>query len=108
MAEPSSKRIRFWQHHVEGYLSGELTLREYCSEHDLKLSTFGYWRRRLAGDTGGSRSALNIVRVDVAALGTAKPSMMEVVLGNGRCIRVPDAFDARALARLVSAMESES
>jgi hypothetical protein len=48
---------------------------------------------------------VNIVRVDLAAAPGANPGTLEVVLGNGRCIRVAGEFDAPTLTRLISAVE---
>ncbi len=48
MGRTTSKGAQFWTHHVEQYRHGELTLREYCEHHALKLSTFGRWRRRVS------------------------------------------------------------
>jgi hypothetical protein len=43
--DPESRR-HFWKVKVEEYWSSGLTAREYCSKHNLKLTTFSDWRRR--------------------------------------------------------------
>ena len=45
MGRTTSKGTQFWTHDLEQYRHGELTLREYCERHALKVSTFGRWRR---------------------------------------------------------------
>ena len=112
MGKPSLNGVQYWRHHVEHYLCGELTLREYCECHQLNRSTFGYWRRRLCHsiDTSAPRASsssprVTIVRVDLATPPPATSARYEVVLGNGRCIRLGADFDAAALARLVQTLE---
>jgi hypothetical protein len=87
-------------------------LREYCERHGLKLSTFGRWRRRLCREeVGASNQAMptvNVVRVDIEPAAAAVAAPLEVVLGNGRRIRVGNDFDAPTLARVVSTLEGVS
>ena len=108
MGQTTSKGAQFWAHHVEQYRHGEVTLREYCEHHGLKLSTFGRWRRRVCRNDAGAttrHAPVNIVRVDLATALGANPGTLEVVLGNGRCIRVAGEFDGPTLARLITAVE---
>ena len=111
MDEGRSERIRFWQHHVDEYLHGELTLREYCNHHQLNRSTFGYWRRQVGEQARRSvpKPSVQIVRLDVVEVGESAAARnatpFELVLGNGRLVRVPVDFDAAALERLVSVVE---
>ncbi len=37
----------FWRRHVEDSKLNPLPQKQYCQEHGLALSTFGYWKRRL-------------------------------------------------------------
>jgi hypothetical protein len=108
MGRTTSKGAQFWTHHVEQYRHGELTLREYCERHGLKLSTFGRWRRRVCRNDSGAtthHAPVNIVRVDLGAAPSAPPGTLEVVLGNGRCIRVAGEFDELTLTRLITTVE---
>jgi len=41
-------RSEFWGRHIERWSSSGATQAEYCRRHKLKLSGFGYWKRRLA------------------------------------------------------------
>lgn len=110
MAEDRSAREQHWAHHIASYLRGSLSRREYCEAHGLKASTFDYWRRRLRQDDLTTvPPAVNVVRVDVEALAPVPPTApLEVVLGNGRCIRVANDFDPSTLARVVTTLEQLS
>ena len=45
--KPKDKRTQ-WQEHMERWQSSGLTQADYCGRNGLKLSTFRYWRKRLA------------------------------------------------------------
>lgn len=87
--------------------SGE-ALSAYAQRHGIDPQRLYTWRRRLeavkAADSSPPREVFMPVRV--APETTATPaSGFELVLGVGRVIRVGADFDARALRRLVDALE---
>lgn len=43
----SESKIEFWRQHIEDCSHSHLSQYEYCRTHDLALSTFSYWKRRL-------------------------------------------------------------
>jgi hypothetical protein len=43
----SDSRRSYWQSHIEGWQHSGLSQHEYCRQHYLSLSSFGYWRSRL-------------------------------------------------------------
>ena len=100
-----------WRRHIEQYLRGRLSRREYCECHQLKQSTFDYWRRRLVvygTSPSPTPPTVNVVRVDVEAVPAPVSAPLEVVLANGRAIRVPVDFDAPTLERVLSVLETRS
>ncbi|WP_250465090.1 IS66 family insertion sequence element accessory protein TnpA [Microbulbifer litoralis] len=36
----------FWQQHIQTWKESGLSQAAYCQQHDLKLSTFTYWRHK--------------------------------------------------------------
>ncbi|WP_321528840.1 IS66 family insertion sequence element accessory protein TnpA [Sedimenticola selenatireducens] len=44
----SGEKAVFWKAHFSDWKQSGLTQQAYCKQHDLKFSTFGYWRKRLA------------------------------------------------------------
>ena len=42
-----STRHKNWQCHISAWESSGISQREYCRQHSLALSTFGYWKRKL-------------------------------------------------------------
>ncbi len=47
----NSTKTAFWQKHFTDWPQSGLSQKAYCAQHDLKIATFGYWRRRLATPT---------------------------------------------------------
>lgn len=84
--------------------------------HGLKPALLYRWKKEL-GDGGSKAPALLPVTLTPASsrkedggarhgLHDGAASMVEIELGNGRIIRVPQEIDADALLRLVSALET--
>ena len=93
MGQTRSKGADFWAHHVEQYRHGDVALREYCERHGLRPSTFGHWRRRLGRETPPTTktpSPVNVVRLDLEPVTASRSPSLEVVLANGRRVRVGD------------------
>lgn len=40
-------RHQIWQEPMEAWEESGLTQKEYCKRNELKLATFGLWRKRL-------------------------------------------------------------
>lgn len=95
-----SKRVQ-WQTHVEAWRASGLSQSAYCREHGLSLASFGYWRRRLAGDTVGPQTGVLPIRV--AAPVTAG-SQVQVRLPNGLVLGLPLPAEAAGLQALVRSL----
>jgi hypothetical protein len=79
-------------------------VREFCVDAGLSLPSFYWWRRELrsrdARRDAGQRPRFVPVRVTAAA------SVLDVVLGGGRVVRVGGGFDAAHLCAVVAALEA--
>lgn len=110
MGKAGEHHAHDWRCHVERYLRGGLSRREYCQRHQLALSTFDYWRRRLRKEEAPAPSsrAVEVLRVDLEVASAMGSAALEVVVGKGRVIRVPAGFDAQTLERLLAVLEGQS
>lgn len=43
----TEQKQTFWHNHIAGWQHSGMSQAEYCQQHDLKLTSFGYWRTRL-------------------------------------------------------------
>jgi transposase len=87
------------------YERREQTAVEFANSRGIKPETLRWWlrRRREEGRKGASPPRLVPVRVRETEGGNG--GMVEVVLANGRKVRVGVQVDAQAVARLVTALE---
>lgn len=76
----------------------------FARRYGLDPQRVGHWIRRLGSETSGEKSALRFHPVRVVdrgvAIGAAECATIEIVLTDGRAVRVPRGVEAREL-RLV-------
>ncbi len=73
---------------------------EFAQSRGINVWTFRGWIRRHSGV-----HRRRLVRVRVADRGTPGALALEIMLTNGRMVRVPAGFDAAALAALLPVLE---
>ena len=82
-----------------------LTQAEFARRAGMPAGTLGWWRHALrAGERtpGDGRFRELSVRGALAEVPQPAPAPFEVVFGDGTVVRVPAAFDAEALDRLLA------
>jgi len=104
---------QFWQTHVARWRASGLSVRDYCARHHLAEPSFYSWRRILAqrfADVPVAATAppLTFVPLHVQPEEVAASVVLEVVLNNGRRLRVPAGFDAVTLRTLLALLEDTS
>ena len=101
-----SRKEHLWQQRIQLWQDSGLTARDFCERHGIPLAPFYSWRRRLQ-----HRLAPPVPLVPVQLLPDpfhGPAPCLEVVLANGRTLRVPDAFDEAALRRLLAILEESA
>ena len=103
--ERSKQARRKWQGLLsEQGRSGE-SVAAFCRERRLCASHFYWWKKRL-----GASGAEKFVEVKLAAapstLGAGEDRRVEVVLRNGRSLRVGPGFDPELVRALAVVLES--
>ena len=128
-----SDRAKHWQRLVTAWEKSSLSQAEFCRRRGVKPVAFGWWKRKLVGaakagqrrhgrDLGRRRARQHADFVEVSLPGIAFPAdsaisvgtplrsvgcgVYEIVLNNGRVIRLPTSFDPAMVARLVTTVES--
>ena len=99
-ARDERKERQWWQRIREWRASG-LSVRAFCARRGLAEPSFYAWRRVLQ-----QRATEGPAFVPVQVLADAAPaSALEVILSNGRTVRVAAGFDAATLRQLVTVLE---
>jgi hypothetical protein len=110
----------FWQEHLKAWSESGQTQAEYCRQHQISAAAFGWWKRQLQGkpkspmrssDTKQSqhrRTPVEFVEMQCGPdLNTSdNPAIYEVLLSQGRVIRIDHRFDPKVLQRLIATVES--
>jgi transposase len=109
---------QFWRAHVTRWQASGLSVRDYCSRHRLAEPSFYAWRRTLAQRPGDVPAAVpsaavtapvvTFVPLHVQPTTADNSAALEVVLGNGRRLRVPAGFDAATLRAVLDVLEDTS
>ena len=98
------QREQSWRRHVERQPISGLTVRDYCSRHDLVESAFYRWRRVLAErDIRPAPAAPTFVPVTIVeAPPRAAGSPIDIVLAAGHRLRVRPGCDPELLATVLT------
>jgi transposase-like protein len=109
-AKPDRPRGRRSREEIErllrAYDSSGLTQTDFAREKRLSVATLRYWLRRRRDEAGGAdpRPALIPVTLRTSIGGVA--ARIEIVLGNGRELRLPIDTATTRVKSLVSALDS--
>jgi hypothetical protein len=103
-----------WAKRIERWRASGLTAEEFASEIGVKGNTLRHWswvlgRRRCASGAGPAKRAASreVAFVEVATPASERASVepLEVVVRDSIRIRIPAAFDADALRRVIAVVE---
>ena len=97
------QKEQLWQRRIEQWRASGLSVRTFCARHGLATASFYNWRRVLQR-RAADEPAFVPVRVVADAVPT-QASALEVVLTDGRAVRIAPGFDAATLRRLLAVLE---
>ena len=99
--ERNERQRRRW---INQWRASGLSVPAFCTRYDLTPASFYYWRRVLERRAAKEPAAFVPVQV-VADAVPAQASALEVVLTDGRTVRVAPGFDAATLRQLLAVLE---
>jgi transposase len=108
MARPNgrqqlSDKEQFWRDKLQLWQASGQTIRAFCDAQRLSEPSFYAWRRRISAQRERQQPAFVPVRVTPTPT-TSIP--LELVLANGRVVRVPPGFDADTLRQLLAVLHN--
>jgi hypothetical protein len=105
------RKERFWRRMVRRWQRSKLTIRDFCCQQQLSEPSFYAWRRLIAErdrQCPAPKPAPTPAFVPIQVVPPIGPSAaIELVLGNGRLVRVPAGFDPATLRQLLAVLEEE-
>ena len=91
----SEQKLQYWQAHNAACMKSGLTRTDYCTQNNLNVKTFAYWRHRLQAE------AEPVKLVQVPRLGGQQSSPDVRLIVNGYAIEVLEGFNPSTLAAVV-------
>ena len=100
------RKERQWRQRISQWQASGISVREFCARNGLATASFYHWRRVLER-RATERPAFVPVQV-VADTPPSQASALELVLADGRAVRIAAGFDAPTLRRLLAVLEGEA
>ncbi len=106
-------KYRRWQRTIGEAARSGLSIREFCRRRKLTVSHFYWWQRRLGMDVRKGLSRKQDGRPSPASFAlvsndpAATDAGIELVLGDGRRLRIHKGVDGETLRAVLAAMESD-
>jgi hypothetical protein len=97
------QKERQWRRWIAEWRASGLSVRAFCARRDLAAPSFYNWRRVLER-RAAEKAAFVPVQV-VADAPPARAGALEVVLADGRTVRVAPGFDAATLRQLLAVLQ---
>src|SRR5262245_55434470 len=97
------RKAQQWRRWINEWRRSGLSVQAFCAQRGLARPSFYAWRRTLQ-----QRAAATAAFVPVQVVADAVPaqaSALEVVLADGRTVRVAPGFDAATLRQLLAVLE---
>jgi len=105
------EKKRYWQRMVREATRSKLSIREFCRQNQLKESQYFWWQRKLNGNRRpkGFQKAGNKRNGASFALVSNEPEVtdasIELILQNGRRLRISRGVDEQTLRSVLAAVE---
>ena len=100
------EREQQWRERLQRWKSSGQSVRHFCAAESIREPAFYFWRRVIAERDGGVRRPAKPKFVPVRV--TSSSVGVEVVVANGRVVKVHPGFDAHHLRAVLTAVESTS
>ena len=97
------QKERQWRRRIAQWQSSGLSVAAFCARHDLPTASFYAWRRTLQRRAAPQAPFVPVQLVADAATASA----LEVVLADGRVVRVAPGFDAATLRQVLAVLRQE-
>ena len=104
------KKQRYWRRTIGEAARSGMSIREFCRQRQVKESQFYWWQRQLKADGqertmapgGVGRASFALVSEEAGSL----PAGLELVLRDGRRLRISKGVEEESLRAVLAALES--
>ena len=106
--KPDVEKSRFWQRTIREAARSGLSTREFCRQRKLQESQFYWWQRRLSAARQTPRKrkpAAGPASFALVSEEAGADAGIELVLGDGRRLRIRKGVDEDTLRAVLAAVE---
>lgn len=106
-----AEKARYWQRTISAAARSGISIREFCRRHRLRESQFYWWQRKLKAGreertvrrpgVNGNQASFALVSDEPGATDVG----IELVLGDGRRLRIRQGVDEETLRAVLAALE---
>jgi transposase-like protein len=105
------EKARYWRGVIHEAARSGVSVREFCRRRDLHESQFYWWQRRLAAARQAPKGQKQAAAAASFALVSDEPTPanagIELVLGDGRRLRISRGVDEATLRSVLAVMQGE-
>jgi transposase-like protein len=104
------RKEQFWRDLLTRWRDSGLSIRAFCRRHRLAEPSFYFWRRALSerhppAPATANEAAVTFVPLTVRAEPVVADTTLEVILANGRRLRLPVGVAAEVVRAWVAVLE---
>lgn len=97
---------REWAKRIAKWAGSGLTGAEFAAQIGVKEATLRHWKWELKrAERARAVDAAKLSFVEIAQVASVAPEPFELILRDGRSLRIPSSFDGTALRRLLEQLE---
>jgi|SRR5271157_23843 len=109
-SELRAKKARYWRKVIQEVARSGVSIREFCRQRQLAVSQFYWWQRRLQAPPPRAKKRVSASTaasfVLVSEPGQGLDAGIELVLGDGRRLRIHKGVDETTLRAVLAALEN--
>jgi transposase len=105
-ATRDGSREQYWRGYLTRWEASGLSVRDFCEFHDLSQQSFYWWRREIPHRDQAESQFLPVQVIPDEPPPQSDGGAVEIVLAQGRLVRVRPGFDPQTLVRVVELLEA--
>ena len=103
------RKEQLWRQRIQLWQGSGLPVRVFCLRHHLSVPSFYAWRRTLRQRDDRNQptpTPATFLPLHIQPDDTGPTHDLELLLANGRCLRIPHGYDPAYLADLLRVLEA--
>ena len=103
------KKERYWERAIREAVRSEVSIREFCRQRKLNVSQFYWWQRRLKETRTAQKGTADVEATSFALVSEERGAIaagIELILNDGRRLRIGKGVDEETLRAVLAVMES--